>query len=1121
MSRSPLFQAVLTFQNSAPARFDAVRADLSTVRGGAGPSAKFELTLELADLGGGVVAGMLEYNADLFDARPSAAARIGALSCSRLPPVTAGPSGGSRSCRCSAKPSAQLLREWNDRAAAARAGGAPRAVRGAGGATAGAVALVYTSGGADLCRARTAAGALAAVWRAGVGPETPVGRLRRAFARRWWWPARRPQGRRRLRAARSGLSARAARPSCSSDSAARPVLLTQERLDRAARRERAGTPRSIAVEALRRAAKASRTRRRPSASTSPTSSTPRARPAGPRGWRSSTAAPSRWSRWARGVSRAAELAGVLASTSICFDLSVFELFVPLACGGRVIARRGRRAGAAGSWPRRPGVTCSTPCRSALAELAARGGLPASVRHGQPGGRAAAGDAGRRGSMRTRRRRAGATTSTARRRTRPYSTCARVPRGRPSDAADRPADRRARAAYVLDRRRSAVPVGVPGELYLGGAGAGARLSRPAGADRGAVRPRPVLGDAGRAALPHGRPGAATAPTATLEFLGRARPPGEDPRLPHRAGRDRGGARPRTRRCARRWSWCARTRPGDRRLVAYVVPRGGAVAGRELRAAPAAAPAGVHGALGVRAARRAAADRPTARWTGGRCPAPERPPDARRTLRRAAHAARGAAGRRSGRGAAASSGSGVARRLLRARRPLAAGHPGGLAGARALRRRAAAAPPVRGADRRRRWPRGSRRPCARRRGPAAPPHRARVPRDRRAAALLRPAAALVPRPARAGQRGLQHAARPAAGGRLDVPALAAALERGRAPARGAAHHASPSAAGEPRAGRSLRRLRLPLPVVDLRGAAGRASARREARGRPRRRRRRPFDLARGPLLRALAAAAGATREHVLAADHAPHRLRRLVDGRAGPRAGGALRGALARASRRRCRSCRSSTPTSPPGSASWLAGEVLDAQLAYWRERLAGAPPLLELPTDRPRPAGAELPRRATRAAPAAAGAASAARGARAGAQGATPVHDPARRASRRCSHRYTGQDDVVVGTPIAGRNRRRDRGADRLLRQHPGAARATSAGDPPLPRAARRGCARRALGAYAHQDLPFEKLVEELAPERDLSHTPLFQVHVRAPERAAARRCELPRADARAGRGRQRHARSST
>ena len=98
-------------------------------------------------------------------------------------------------------------------------------------------------------------------------------------------------------------------------------------------------------------------------------------------------------------------------------------------------------------------------------------------------------------------------------------------------------------------------------------------------------------------------------------------------------------------------------------------------------------------------------------------------------------------------------------------------------------------------------------------------------------------------------------------------------------------------------------------------------------------------------------------------------------------------------------------------------------------------------------------------------------------------------------RYAAQDDLVVGTPIAGRTRAEMEGADRLLRQHAGAA-----GGPVGRRPASASCSARvrevALGAYAHQDLPFEKLVEELAPERDLGRTPLFQVLFVAAERPA-------------------------
>ena len=99
------------------------------------------------------------------------------------------------------------------------------------------------------------------------------------------------------------------------------------------------------------------------------------------------------------------------------------------------------------------------------------------------------------------------------------------------------------------------------------------------------------------------------------------------------------------------------------------------------------------------------------------------------------------------------------------------------------------------------------------------------------------------------------------------------------------------------------------------------------------------------------------------------------------------------------------------------------------------------------------------------------------------------------HRYSGQDDVVVGIADRQPQPREIEGLigffvnTLVLRDRPG-------GRPGLPRAAGAG-ARAALGAFAHQDLPFEKLVEELQPERDLSRTPLFQVMFAAPERARA------------------------
>jgi amino acid adenylation domain-containing protein len=168
--------------------------------------------------------------------------------------------------------------------------------------------------------------------------------------------------------------------------------------------------------------------------------------------------------------------------------------------------------------------------------------------------------------------------------------------------------------------------------------------------------------------------------------------------------------------------------------------------------------------------------------------------------------------------------------------------------------------------------------------------------------------------------------------------------------------------------------------------------------------------------------------------------------------------------------------------WLQGGALETQLAYWRRQLSGATGILDLPTDRSRPAVQTYA------------------GSRYSFALSKELADEVDATSRRegvtvfmlllaafkaLLYRYTGQQDVIVGSPVAGRSRAEIEGligffVNTLVLR-------TDFSNNPRFRGLLQRVREVCLAAYAHQDLPFEKLIEELQPQRDLSHKPLFQV----------------------------------
>ena len=246
------------------------------------------------------------------------------------------------------------------------------------------------------------------------------------------------------------------------------------------------------------------------------------------------------------------------------------------------------------------------------------------------------------------------------------------------------------------------------------------------------------------------------------------------------------------------------------------------------------------------------------------------------------------------------------------------------------------------------------------------------------------------------------------------------------------------------------------------------------------RRPFDLAHGPILRARVLRLAEDRHVLLFAFH-----HIASDGWSNGVFTREL-GALYRAFVAGAPSPLAELPIQYADHAAWqrrcMAGAALEQQLAYWRGHLAGAPAALDLPADRPRPpAPSHRGDRRSVTLPAALARALTDLSRSEG----TTLFMTLLAAFDVLLYRYTGQGDLVVGTPIAGRARAETEGLIGFF-INTLALRAEITGEMSF-RALLQQVKETCLGAYAHQDMPFERLVQELVPERDLGRSPLFQV----------------------------------
>jgi amino acid adenylation domain-containing protein len=765
-----------------------------------------------------------------------------------------------------------------------------------------------------------------------------------------------------------------------------------------------------------------------------------------------------------------QLSGVLASTSICFDISIFEIFAPLSCGGKIVLCD--NALLLPALPSANQVTLINTVPSAMAELVRLGGIPSSVRTVNLAGEALkqslVQEVYKQGHITQVFNLYGPSEDTT------YSTYALV-RGEERVTIGRPIANT--QVYLLDGELQPVARGVAGELYLGGAGlARGYLHRP---ELTAERfiPDPFSGAAGRRLYRTGDL-ARYLPDGNLEYLGRA-----DTQVKLRGYRiELGeieavlGSQPGVREAA----VIIREGPeGDKRLVAYVVSEGGQQNVEDLRQAlkeklpdymvPAAfvfltsLPLTPNGKLDRRAL---PAPEPGSLAASAEFAAPRTVSEqvlATVWSELLGHEQVGleddffALG---GHSLLATQVVARVRTLLGVELPLRS-----LFGRMSLRELAGVVEHLR----------------LQQAGVSIAPLRVmsragKLPLSFAQQRLwfldqLEPGSSFYNLPEGIRLRGS-----------LDIAALEDAL--GAVIKRHEALRTTFSVSeGEPvQVVHEATEFRLPL--VDLgqleeseREAEVARVARAEAST--------PFDLAVGPLLRAQVLRLGEAEHVVLLTMH--HIISDgwsmgvLVKEIAG------LYEAIANGAKPvEAQAALEQLPIQYADYAvwqrEWLQGAVLERQLSYWKEQLQGAAPVLELPTDKPRPLVQSF-KGATESLQLD-GQLSAALKELSRTEGVT-LFMTMLAAFQVLLWRYSGQADISIGTPVAGRTQLETEGLIGFF-VNTLVLRTEVRGEESFRELLQR-VREVALGGYSHQEVPFEKLVEELQPERELSRSPLFQV----------------------------------